>query len=559
VLIDQMLVEVLADGSRLEEVHQLRRINDLQGVEAMKTPPEPAHADELLLLRTVVDGQSYVPSRTGGTFAMPRLCPGAFVEWRYRNRVRSPGAEPWRAPQFLFGDADEPDLLAEFVLVLPAGGRGELRRRGDVPTPSEQPLADGRKALVFRRTDAPRLPEEHDAPPATELLPLLQYGEDSQLAAYARQVHASLLQQTRPTPIVQQKAAAIADALQGDAKIAAIHRYTQTEIAEGPDEGPTAAVLRGKGERFLVELALLRAAGCQVDFAVVAPAREDLLNRGRPLFVGDDALPLPAARIAGEHAPIWLFADAPRHLPLGLVPGGRAGAAALIANEHGDELVTLPATAGDIAQRFAVSGTAVLAASGEVACSGSIAFTDVIAFNLAEQLRDLKADVRKLAARQLAQRFFPEWRPVTASLRNLEPPGQTPAVEFTFARRQLQRDGDRCLLPLPLPQGHFLAAFGDRPGRELPLHLLQEMAADWSILFDPGDSFTVTALPAPVLLRRGPLTYSLRCVPEAGKVRIERHAVLRAATIPPTELAEWLLALQAVDAADASNLVLAPK
>src|SRR5262249_10517601 len=63
-VLDQMIVDVQADGSMVEETHQIRRINDLRGVEHYQEAREAAAAKELVLLRTVAtDGQSYVPNR----------------------------------------------------------------------------------------------------------------------------------------------------------------------------------------------------------------------------------------------------------------------------------------------------------------------------------------------------------------------------------------------------------------------------------------------------------------------------------------------------------------
>lgn len=559
-LIDQMLVEMLADGSRVEEVHQLRRINDLQGVEAMKQPAELARADEVLLVRTVANGQSFVPSKTDRAFAMVRLEPGAFVEWRYRNYQPAPDAEPWRSPEFRFGSDTEPYLLTEYVLILPPQAHGDLRMRGFSAPTETKTLADGRRALVFRRENVPRLPEERNAPPLTDLVGVAQFGEDADPAAFARQVRMSLQLQTRPTPVVEQQAAALTKDIQDRRQaMVAIHDWVQREIATGPDNGPTATILRKKGQRLLVETSLLRAAGFAVDYAVTEPVRDALSADPRPLFSTDDQWPLPGVRLTGAGEPVWLFADAPRYLPLGLVPGSRAGAEALLATPTAAAIVRVPATDIDVAQTVAARGDARLDAGGNVTFEGDILFQDQAGYALAEQLRELKADVRKLAARQLSQRFFREWRLTGAALVDIEPPGQLPKVHCSFERALLQRDGERFLLPLPLPPSRLLTAFGDRPGRQLPLRLTNEVQIDWDVTLDPGDELALAQLPPPVLIQHGPLTFALTCTLQDGKVHIVEHAVVRAGTIAQTGFGEWMQALQKVEAAETANLVLVAK
>lgn len=559
VLIDQMLVEMLPDGSRVEEVHQLRRINDLQGVEAMKEPSEPANADELLLLRTKVGGRSYVPSKTDDKFSMVRLEPGAFVEWRYRNYRPAPDAEPWRSPRFNFGSDSEPYLLTEYVLILPKDARGEMRLR-DFTSPTEsRALADGRRVLVFRRTDVPRLPEERNAPPLGDLVPVAQFGEDASSAAYARQVRASLQRQTMPTPVVQDLADVLVKGAAGrQAALSAIHDWVQREIADGPDNGPTAAILRKKGQRLLLEASLLRAAGFQVDFVVAQSMRDSLTPDPHPLFGDDSRWPLPGMRVLGPSGPVWQFADAPRHLPLGMIAGNRAGALALVATDTSAEIVRLPTTDRDVEQGFGAEGEATLDSNGLVTFHGNLLFVDQGAYGLAEQLRNLDANVQKQAARQLSQRFLREWRLVSAAITGLEPAGQRPKLEVTCSRSLLQRDGDRSLLPIPLPSTRFLTGFGDRAGRELPLRISDEVQLDWNLLLDPGESFAIAELPPPVMIQHGPMLFVLTCTLEGRKVRIQEHAVMRAGRIELSAFGEWMQALQAVAKAETANLVLVP-
>src|SRR5204863_210358 len=161
---------------------------------ALRNASDAAAADELLLLRTVgADGATYVPVRVQNGFTMPHLEPGAFVEWRYRRFGRSPGAGPLQLEEFVFASLQEPLHLTELVLLLPPQPRGELRARNLPAKAKEQPLADGRRALVLTASNVARPPEEGSPPTAEELLPSAAWGEDAPPWPLLRQTRAQLL------------------------------------------------------------------------------------------------------------------------------------------------------------------------------------------------------------------------------------------------------------------------------------------------------------------------------------------------------------------------------
>ncbi|HEU4419849.1 MAG TPA: hypothetical protein VFT55_13035, partial [Planctomycetota bacterium] len=223
VLFDQRIVAFRPDGSWLAESHELRRINDLAGVEAWRSAPPLAGASEVLLVRTIgVDGRTYVPHRVQGEYAMQRLEPGAFVEWRYRERGSAPDAAPLSTAPFFFGSTDEPCQRSELVLILPKSGPGELRTRGELrthdvaaPTATHE-LADGRRALVYTRTDIAALPQEQHLPPPPELLPFAEFAEDTPPFATLREHGTQFGVRTQPLAPIAAVAAEIFAGLTDD-------------------------------------------------------------------------------------------------------------------------------------------------------------------------------------------------------------------------------------------------------------------------------------------------------------------------------------------------------
>ncbi len=235
-MLDRMTVVFYPDGSRVEETHQLRRINDLNGVTANEQAENAARADEVVRLRTIgADGQSYVPQRVQGSFAMPRLEPGAFVEQLYRDYHPEAGAEPWRGPDFWFQGKDEPFVHSVLTLVLPPGAKGSVRTRNYAKDPEVVELDDGWRALIFERRDMPRLPREPRMPDPSRIVPIVTYGQDRAYGELVRRTSVAGRYRAHVTaPVAEATAKVLADVEPNDtARLAALHAFVNDLVSEG--------------------------------------------------------------------------------------------------------------------------------------------------------------------------------------------------------------------------------------------------------------------------------------------------------------------------------------
>jgi tetratricopeptide (TPR) repeat protein len=554
-VLDRMVVEFTEDGGHVQEVHQLRRINDLSGVEAHEEADAAARADELVRLRTIgVDGESYVPKRVGGTFAMPRLEPGAFVEELWRERFDEPGAEPWRGPSFLFRGESEAFLLSELVLILPPGHRGTVRTRGFQGEPVRTELDAGYTALRFTRRDVPRLRPERLTPPLEELVPVATYGEDRSPGPRTRMTRAGADVRSRVTPWVRAATAAVVAELEGDtARARAIHTFVHDSIAvERGSPDPTATLLRRQGPRFFLEIAMLKAAGIPVLSAAVAATSEEQADEAPSLFAGETGFDIPAARIEPrDGGPLWLFADLPRHAPLGLIPAGRAGAAALLADEG--QMVRLPA-ATEVAPGWRVQGRIELTADGEALFEVRLELRDEPGYGLAQQVRDLDANRRQLVGRGIGAQLFEGWTVVAAELLPPEP-GQRFAASLQLRRRgALQPAGDLWQLALPLPATDAFRRYGDQGPRELPLRLTGRTLEVWDVVVVPAPGSRFAGVPSALRLTEQMLDYELVFTPADGGLRVHRRIAIRPGTLPVGRFGEWIHALQRIDRAEDTRL-----
>ena len=559
VVIDQRLIAFAADGSWSSEVHELRRINDQSGVDAFSEGAGLGDVEELLTLRTRgTDGLDYLPARIDDDYALQQLKPGAFVEWRVREFGPAPGPNALVCAPHFFGSANEPCAVTELVVLLPPTMRGELRTRGLGAADREQTLADGSRVLVWTRRDVPALAEENFTPSLFELLPVAQVGEDDPPFMALRTQRAMLLQNTRPKAPLQRAAAELfAGAADDRERAARAYTFCQQQIETGPGDDALSVLLRKKGSRFLLTVALLRAGGVNVVPMACAEVRDELVDGEQSLFAGGDPLSVPGAAVllpGGER--IHLFVDTPRHWPLGAVPAQRRSTIARLLHDNGPESITLPA-GDDAVQTLRVRGTATVRGNN-LRLVATATLGDVPGYALADRIRELKDNVQKLAARQVAQQLFEGWRVESAAIAAAEP-GAPMQLQVTLTRPGVQPSGDGFVVPMPMPPGRFVASYGDRAERTLPFRFAGDLIQDWQIVLDPGETLRVRQLPNAHGLQYGPLSFDQTCTTEGRTVTCRRFVQLRGGDLPAARFADWLRTLAAADRAEQATIELGPR
>lgn len=554
VVFDQRILVVHPDGSVHTEVHTLRRVNDQQGVEAFAQGTGLGGVDELLLLRTIgTDGRDYVPSRIDDDYAMQRLEPGAFVEWRFRVYGGAPGQDAIDTEPFLLGSGDEPCRHAEYVLVQPAGARGELRTRHLGEPAEHRTLDDGRQVTIHVRKDVPKRPTENLEPPAIESESVAEFGEDAAPFANWRALRTYVLEHSRPESQLQGKAKELLAGIDDDrARTAAVWQWCQQEIEDGPNDRAIDALLRKKGNRTMLTAALLRAHGLDVVPFACDEERAEL--RG-----GDDSLfPPPAAagghglavQIAGT-APILLFLDAPRHWPLGAIPAARSGVAGVLVYDDRVEPFVLPA-ASTAVQSVQVRGRVRIGRQG-TRLEARATLGDVQGAALAQRVRELQGNTRKMAARQVAQQMFAGFRVESAAFAEDGPVGAL-TLDAVLTRSGAQQDGDEFVATLPIPADKLVASFGDRGARTKPFRFPGDLANDWELEVTFDDGLQPRDLPASTALVHGPLHYLQELRWNGSELRLRRRMAMRPATVPAAQFAEWMRALLQVDRSQQATL-----
>ncbi|MBL8727968.1 MAG: hypothetical protein JNM25_06025 [Planctomycetes bacterium] len=553
-LIDQRIVEVFADGSRLTEVHELRRLNDPSAVEQYGDASAPARADEVLLLRTIApDGQEFVPVRIKEGYTMPRLEPGAFVEWRYRDFESAPADGALAVPEFLFASANEHLLLSELVVIQPQGAALELRSRNFAGDPERVDLGDGREARRYTVHDSLRLQQENAMPAFADLVPVVAGGRDGEAAAALRQHRHNVLAAAQPTPPIRAEVAALLEGVTDPtAQLRALHAFCQRDITPAQSRSATETLMRKKGNPTDLLLAMLRTADFELEPALCESIRQELITGEGALFYDPEAFfDDRCVRVQKPGlAPTWVFYGTPRHYPAGAVPPQRARGGALVWTDAGIEATSLPGS-DEHQQHLEVQATGTLQRDG-IEIEATVTMRGDEGFRAAEYFLRQPANTRRQFARQFAQGVWSGWQVQQAELDRLEA-GRPVSVRATLRRRGPQADGDRLLLSMPLPSSRFLAMAGARPDRQVPMRLTSDVLLAWDLRLELGD-LHLTELPPPVTLQSGPLVFVQELRREGTALVLRRRATMGAGTIAVAKLGDWMQLLQQVERAEDQSL-----
>ncbi|MCA8944448.1 MAG: hypothetical protein KDB80_17935 [Planctomycetes bacterium] len=553
-VIDQMILRFYADGSYVREVHELRRINDQRGVDAFSDAHGAAMAEEVVTVRTILpDGSTFVPNAVNGSYTMPRLQPGAFVEQRYRSFAPAPRSTPLDGVSFLFQSDDEPYRLSELVVILLDEHRGEFRtRRFDGPTETIQ-LEDGHTAFVFRNTNVERLATEPLAPPREECVPIVAFGEDHSLSTRAHDAFGIAERRTISSAWIAAKAQEICSGIDGDvARARALHDWVHREISDGRGSDPTATLLRGQGARFFVWVAFLREAGVPFRHASLAATIDALSGAPEPLFRGESDFPVPAVCVEPRDGePIWVAVDNARYEPMGSIAPERRGAAALLLGLDEHELVRLPgdARAADLGWRF--RGKLTLGADGDATIEVDGERLGDSGYGIADQVRDLPEAHRKAIARQIASQVLAGWTVQRSELGSLDP-GQRLGFHATLSQRGTVQPGG--LVDSPVVPREFVATFASTAERKLPIDYSVLDADDWSITFDPGERYRIVAVPDDLVLHSDRIDYNLTFRRDGRRVVVSRRMEQRPGTIEVANYGDFRRLLETIDRAEAAKI-----
>ncbi|RME74959.1 MAG: hypothetical protein D6776_04185, partial [Planctomycetota bacterium] len=321
-LLDHTISLVQSDGSRVDTVHQVWRVEAPAGIERYHTLQLPG---EVLVLRTVLpDGSRWEPIRTAenAEILMPRLAPGAVIEAAYRQ-VLPASRRGLDTGVFFFGDPGltEPFVRSRWELRLPRGLAWEQRRHA-MPAPTVERRADGSSWLVWERRDVARREPEPLQPPPEQIVPWARIVTPPSWDDLAERLRdGPLTGLTKPSPELERAARELGGSdLPARERLERIVRYVRDRVRRPGGERQASRVLaEGAGWRLPVIAALCRAQGLRADLVAAtlgpgfAPPRDPSLPSLE--WFRDVLLRVELP----ETGPVWLT-NSGRLAPIGYVP-----------------------------------------------------------------------------------------------------------------------------------------------------------------------------------------------------------------------------------------------
>jgi len=292
-LLDQQFTRVESDGSSLERYHGIIRVNDKEGVD--REGEQSLRGQVVLAVRTVKpDGRSLEPEQIAEkeSLSMPGLEAGDLIEMEYitflpPNEVRD--RSYLTAQVFLFQDLEKPFHRTQWYLEYPSA-MGMHFYEQNLPKPSEEGQAAGRRFRNWDFRAMPRIAPEPDTPYKTQFIPLAEAAggvewKDLGLFLKNRMTGAFLV-----TPELEAQSEEILRGATTPAqRVAAIVRFVQNEVDGGqgqPWQDPTQTLLTRRGNRIPLACALLERAGVPYRLLFAEPVvnrveRQDLPRIGQ--------------------------------------------------------------------------------------------------------------------------------------------------------------------------------------------------------------------------------------------------------------------------------------
>ncbi|MDP6423509.1 MAG: hypothetical protein QGG14_02110 [Planctomycetota bacterium] len=571
--LDQMIIRVYDDGSQMEETHVLKRINDRRGIEASEQADAAADADELLELRTILpDGSWFAPHRVDDNFSMPRLAPGVFVEERYRTYKSSAGASPIDFVRFYFRGLDRPFRFTRLVVIMPKSARFKDARFGDFVLRNfskshvtEHDLGD-LTAWEFKRENMPKLGSEAGMPALEELAPWVTYGRAPGMAAFVRAQKYGFAHYTHPYLEVRQKAEQLVAGLTGDvAKARAIHEFCHSHTPDNSRRPgspyPVSVLLKQEGDRFMLQLALLRAAGIRWMPAVIHPIPPEAERDNEPFLNPGAYFGLRGARVHPKNgAHFWIVQRTPRHYPFARLPAanslngnptagcpyllleGETGVPGRLAGQEPTELAD-----ARVRGRLTVH-------DDRATMDARITFPDARGFTLKEFVASMNANRRQLVGRQIASSLFRGFTLRSVKVLDLDKKSQPLTLLLRLDHpRFVRRSGQTLLLPPVLQPSMLTRRFGGRGDRNHSLDWTQWAVTDWEVVIDPG-KLRFAELPKGLFVRKSIFDYGLSYGRIGNLLRVRRVSILRPGRITPGTYKAFLDHCQAIDNAESRRI-----
>mgnify|MGYP000313861847 CR=1 FL=1 len=554
-VIDQTVLTVYPDGSYANYTHQVQKVITPGGVEEARSVPIYG---QMLEVRTILpDGRGFLePVRVPGRreFTMPAVQPGCAVEYKYLEEGETPADRLFRFPQWYFRspDSEEEFLLSQYVVRVPRQFPFAYAARNFSEDVSYRQVEERDfMAHVWTGRRMPRPCHKPGSPHIDERLPHVAIAsrrawEDINWEILSREIPRCRLSRA----IYRQAERLCQGATSAREKAHRLHRFVLENIEQRPSPLVAAQILDQRaGERTVLLLALLRAAGVSARLAAVRP---------NPAVLHEPPWDLPAA----EHFPLRLVCAAVENGYLWLDMRYRSlDSGEILEDVHGGRCLLLDRQGGELRQLPTVppenfSGrearVVVLLPEGGSRISGSRIWRNSDGHRLKEEMRLDNPDGRR--GRCEDHLALSVAAPAVTKLHLPQLATTGPYREIFLASSDIfchkRADGiwaaPLCLTPLRLlPKSE-----GDPLQRESGFHLSSYLIGEDLALFLLPPKAAIRRLPRGLAIQNAFGQYTLRLKAQEGKIAVSRRYAYHPQRIAPADWPAYVRAAQQIEEAE---------
>ncbi len=563
--LDHQVTRIYPDGSSMMRIHQVVKILDKDAVEEYGRLQLPGRIE---IVRTILpDGRVLEPVdvERSGAFNMPGVDVDCLVEMCFTVMERSWRGSPRELGNFYFQDVDgqQPFLFSRSVLALPR--TFEIEEELKVPRFFERQVRDegDDRVYIFTARNTPVVEKEIFMPPDVEAFPnvnFVQYRDWTELAQILANIH---FPDVIVTEEIRRKAAELTAGLDNDLdRSRALYSFVNTLVKddEGSDEA-TAVLLEGRGDRGVLFMALLDAAGVGYDYLRCG------LNPGYLAVPADwskvdfNLLPQELIRLhAGPDGGGTLVSFRSRMTPFGEIPPFLFDAPAMKITGKPEEIETLPGGDFQAAGREIDLSIDVRLEGDDAHVSGKLVFPGFGRSNLQEQMRRLdKRQRRQVFERNLLQHIVPGASVVDLDISGIEEVGSLPTFAFELtARRFVVPIGNKKMCRLLPSPPFFTRRFIRKPDRRFPMIQRGYNSQRFVMTVDLGESYTLERLPETIVDEGVFVHYSLVTNRTEKGFRVEQTVSHVPGDVAPDAYPKLIEAFSTIDERTMEPVVLAP-
>jgi hypothetical protein len=310
------------------------------------------------------DGRILEPEFVSGkpTVTLPHLEVGDYIETEHiitRHSTDRFGKQ-YIGPHWFFREENVGYARSEFLVITPDDKPLQIETRGNVPKPRVEQLP----AAVVRRwrvDDSPAAPAEPGSAPITEFLPSVRLGWGISLEERLRAMSDTLAEVTPVDPRIRRIAQKIVAPLPASAKrerAKRLYRWVLANVEEGQEVDGRRVVVSKNGNRWKGFIALCRALGIRVSYAV---AQNRLAEPPQGPLALAGLFTEPALKLETERGNLWLTVSN-KFAPFGYLPAEIRGVPAYLLGDEKPTKVTTPTRGSRDSVRY--EGSAELSPDG---------------------------------------------------------------------------------------------------------------------------------------------------------------------------------------------------